>query len=327
VADPKNTDPIAPIQEVVDALWRYIENSDANAPEKLQQRVTKTDRQKHLDDLEGILRTIAKGPNPERQAEAIRIRVVRRIDYHRSSHARDLHYEHFDEENSDLRLCYFIRLTSNRLKIGQRRGSRSRTAAVEEAAAIKKTSELEVIEKRALDLLKGVRRKPRKNSIETQAIQLAEATKDKWFSPRRTGRPKGYKGKWTRKPDAKLFEAYKAVADEDRSFEALKPLLTLTDLVSITAPIIEEFAGEKITRRNDAFMALLHIVRAYSEVITRETSQRAMLINEKTVQQASSRVRGELRNTSAGNLSYQENIDPRIDAFWKSTDTKIGPKS
>jgi hypothetical protein len=39
------------------------------------------------------------------------------------------------------------------------------------------------------------------------------------------------------------------------SFEALKPLLTLTDVVAIATPVIEEFTG-KITRRSKAFTAL-----------------------------------------------------------------------
>jgi hypothetical protein len=288
-ADPKNTHRIATIQEEVDALARHIENAPADAPENLQ-RVTTTGRPKHLEDLKGILCTIAKGrklaeADATLQAQAIKNKMVRRIDYRRSSHARDLHYGHFVEENSDLRLCYFIRLTSSQLKRGQRRA-----AAREEAAAIKDVSQLEVVERRAFDILKGAHRKPRKNPIERQAIQLAEATKVKLSSPRRTGRPK--KGKWMRKPDVKAFFAD---PPEERRFEALKPPLTLTDLVSITAPIIEEFAG-KITQQNNAFMALWHIVCAYSEVITRKTSRRDLRISKKTVQQALSRVRCELRN-------------------------------
>jgi hypothetical protein len=312
-ADPKNTHRIATIQEEVDALARYIENAPKDAPEKLQ-RVTTTGRQKHLEDLKGILCTIAKGrklaeADAKLQAQAIKNKLVRRIDYRRSPHARDLHYGHFVDKNSDLRLCCLIRLTN---KIGQGRGFGSRTAAREEAAAIKNISQLEVVERRAFDILKGARRKPRKNSIERQAIQLAEATKVKLSSPRRTGRPK--KGKWMRKPDVKAFFAD---PPEERRFEALKPPLTLTDLVSITAPIIEEFAG-KITQQNNAFMALWHIVCAYSEVITRET-QRDLRISKKKVQQALSRVRRELRNTiSDSNLSNAGN---------NGTDTKIGPKS
>ena len=163
-----------------------------------------------------------KSPDPELQAQAIRRKLVRRIDHDRSSQARWLHYGYFVDENSDLRFCHLIRLTNNQLKISQRRGSRSRTAAREEAAAIKNISQLDVVERRAFDILKGARRKPRKNPIEKRAIQLADATKEKLFAPRRAGRPKG---KRTRKSDA-----------EAQSFEALKPRLTLTDLVSIAAP-------------------------------------------------------------------------------------------
>jgi hypothetical protein len=275
-ADPKNTHGSATIQELVDALWRYIENS--NATEK-PPRVTATDRkkQKHLDDLENILCTIANGQKfakPKLQAQAIRNELVRRIDHHRSSQARWLHYGRFVDENSDLWLGYLIRFTNNQLKIGQR----------DEAAAIKNISQLDVVERRAFDILKGARRKPRKNPIERRAIQLAAATKEKLFAPRRAGRPEG---KWTRKPDTQA-----------RSFEALKPQLTLTDVVSIAAPIIEQFAG-KIRRPNEAFSALWHIVCAYLHVITRETRQRDLLVNEKAVQQALSRARRESRNAKS----------------------------
>jgi hypothetical protein len=133
-ADPKNTHGSATIQELVDALWHYIENSDAT---EKPPRVTATDRkkQKHLDHLEDILCTIAKGrkfAEPELRAQATRRKLVRRIDRHRSSQARWLHYGHFVDKNRDLRLCYLIRLTNDQLKISQRRGSRSRRAAREE---------------------------------------------------------------------------------------------------------------------------------------------------------------------------------------------------
>jgi hypothetical protein len=74
-ADPKNTHGSATIQEAVDAFWnthggaanqeaadafwRYIENSKATA------------RQKHLRDLERVLRTIAKDrKSPDRELQA-----------------------------------------------------------------------------------------------------------------------------------------------------------------------------------------------------------------------------------------------------------------
>jgi hypothetical protein len=277
-----NTHGSAANQEAVDAFWRYIENSKATA------------RQKHLRELDRVLRTIAKDrkfAKPELQAQAVRNKLVGRIDYRRSSQARWLHYGRFIDKNSDLRLGYLIRLTNNQLKISQRRGPGSRTGAREEAADIKNISQLDVVERRALDILKGARRKPRKNPIEKRAIQLADAIKEKLFAPRRAGRPKG---KWTRKPGAKAG-----------SFEALKPRLTLTDLVSIAAPIIEEFAskiaapiveefGDKTIRPNNAFMGLRHIVFAYSETPPRDL----------TIQQALSRAWRELRNAKFADADY-----------------------
>jgi hypothetical protein len=89
-ASAKNTRSVTTIQEATYVPARYIENSDA--PER-PQRVTATDREKHLNHLQETLCTIAKDLNltdPELQAHAIRIKLVRRIDYHRSSLARDL---------------------------------------------------------------------------------------------------------------------------------------------------------------------------------------------------------------------------------------------
>jgi len=298
-ADPKNSDSIATIQEEADALARHIENSDADAPKKPQP--PPTPHEKHLGKLEHTLRTIAKAKDPkltdselQAQAKAIRIKLVRRIENHRSSYARFLHYGLTVDENSDRQL-YYIRLTGDQLKIGQRRGSKSRAAAREEAAAINDLSQLNVIEQRALDIFKGARRKPRKNLIEMRAIRLADATKEKFFSPRRAGRPKGAKPR----PLQEAEEARDEAEEARRAFDALKPRLALTDLVSIAAPIIEKFAGkiaapivrdefaEKKMRPNNAFMALRHTVYAYSETPPSDLA----------IQQALNRVRSELRNT------------------------------
>ena len=97
------------------------------------------------------------------------------------------------------------------------------------------------VEQRAFNLLKGGGRKSDRHPIERRADQLAMAVEDEWFGRRHKGRPTG---KWTRMPNA-----------EAPSFEALKPPLTVTDLVSIAVKVIEPFAG-KITRRSDAFTAL-----------------------------------------------------------------------
>jgi hypothetical protein len=142
----------------------------------------------------------------------------------------------------------------------------ARKEAVAQPSTINTRDQLTPVEQRAFDILKGARRKSDEHPIERQAIQLIKAVEDEWFRRRQKGRPKG---KWTRKPDA-----------EAPSFEALKPPLTLTDVVAIATPVIEEFAG-KITRRSNAFTALCHIVCAYSEVITRDTPVRKLSIKRK----------------------------------------------
>ena len=176
-------------------------------------------------------------------------------------------------KRSDTWLCSVIRYTNNRRKLGQRRGSKplgnpasARKEAVAQPSTINTRDQLTPVEQRAFDILKGARRKSDEHPIERQAIQLIKAVEDEWFRRRQKGRPKG---KWTRKPDA-----------EAPSFEALKPPLTLTDVVAIATPVIEEFAG-KITRRSNAFTALCHIVCAYSEVITRDTPVRKLSIKRK----------------------------------------------
>ena len=245
------------------------ENS-LHALANLNQWRVSADPKKHLNHLETSLCTIAKDlrlADPESQAHAIRKELVRRIDYHRSWIARNWRYGRFVEsgehqsKRSDAWLCYVIRYTNNKRKLGQRRGSKpmgnpasARKGAIKQASTIKTRDQLTPVEQRAFDLLNGDRRKSDKHPIEKRAIQLAKAVEDEWFSRRQQGRPIG---KWTRKPDA-----------EAPLFEALKAPLTLTDLVSIAAPVIEKFAG-KITRRSNAFTALCHVVCAYSEVITR----------------------------------------------------------
>jgi hypothetical protein len=266
--------------EMTAALARYIEklDRDNSVPAEL----------KHLDAVLCTIATDRNLPDPKLQAKVIRYKLVNRIDYCRSSQARFLHYGHFIDEKGDPRLYHLIRLTTNQQKIGQRRGSKSalnRASALEEAKAIKNKSQLTVVERRAFDILKGARPRPRKNLIEVRATQLAKTVKAKWFSPRRqAGRSKG---KWTRKPDA-----------DARSFQDLKPRLTLTNLVSIAAPVIEEFAGREIAVQDAAdatFEALWHIVRAYKTVIIRDTPRRDLPITQNAVWGALIRWRRELK--------------------------------
>ncbi len=160
----------------------------------LNQWRVSADPEKHLKDLETSLGTIVKDLNlacPELQARAIRNKLVRRIDYHRSSIARNWRYGRFvqsgehQSKRSDAWLCYVIRYTNNKRKLGQRRGSKprrnpaaARKEAEQNAYRVKTRDQLLPVEQRAFDLLKGDRRKSDKHPIERQAVQLVKAVKE-----------------------------------------------------------------------------------------------------------------------------------------------------
>jgi hypothetical protein len=226
--------------------------------------------------LKAVLSKLAKtrGLNePEMQAQIIRNRLVRSIEDYRSSIACMRQYDQFLEESlilttpPDYWLYYLVRLTYNKRTIGQRRGSVSgtRSTSINDAATIKNFDQLSPVEQRAHAILKGAR-PPRKNTrhpIEKRAFDLAKAVKAEWFSEAVTvGRPKG---KWQRKPPGA----------HEQSFDAEKPPLTVLEVVLIAAPIIENFAQQKITRRSEAFEALYRFVRAHSDIIQRHTPNRA----------------------------------------------------
>jgi hypothetical protein len=75
------------------ALARYIEklDRDNSVPAEL----------KHLDAVLCTIATDRNLPDPKLQAKVIRYKLVKRIDYCRSSQARFLHYGHFIDGNSD----------------------------------------------------------------------------------------------------------------------------------------------------------------------------------------------------------------------------------
>lgn len=130
-----------------------------------------------------------------------------------------------------------------------------------------------------MELLCGDRRKSKKNPIETLAIQLAQAVENEWFqSQAPIGRPSG---KWNRNTGTPPGT-----------------LLTIYDLVTIAAPVIEEFSRHKIRRGSVSFDALLWTAYAYSDVISRKASSRKLHITPELVYQALSRARRELRALS-----------------------------
>ncbi len=243
--------------------------------------------------------------NPKLHVQIIRNKLFRRIEDHRSSVAATRHHDHFVEpwlvkmNRAEHWLCYLIRLTQNKRAIGRRRGSecRTRASAITDATTITNASQLTPVEQCAYAILKGARRpkKETKHPIEKRALQLAKAVEAEWFTTLpKSGRPSG---KWKRKPDAQRID--------EQYFDALKPPLTISDVVSIAAPVIEGLAQCKITRRSEAFEALYRTVWIYSDEIARHTpiTRDNMNINEKSVQQALSRVRSEIADLSTQLIS------------------------
>ena len=162
----------------------------------------------------------------------------------------------------------------------------NRKQAIENAANVK-AEELRPVERRAVEMLergagKKQRVKPRKNIIEKRAIRLAERVERKWFSTKRKS---------------------KVGAKHDIDWPIL---LTITDVISIAAPIIEEFAKAPIAfhkRGSDSdppsFEALYWVVCA--------RAKDGATCEKSTVNRLLSRVRkrAELRGT--------QNQDLRID--------------
>jgi hypothetical protein len=172
---PSNICRIGTPEEAADALERYFDREiSVLAPAKHNQQPVKgTGREKRLDGMETSLCKIAKDlklANPELRARSIRKELVRRIDFHRSSIARDCRYGLFIESGehqsnrSDAWLCYVLALTNNKRKVGRRRGSKptpdptsARKEAIEQASTIKTRDQLLPVEQRAFDILKGDR--------------------------------------------------------------------------------------------------------------------------------------------------------------------------
>jgi hypothetical protein len=247
--------------------------------------------------LKGILCTIAKGrkldeADPELQAQAIKNKLVRAIEFYRNRIAAERHYASFvepwerEQQRPDGWLCYLIRLTSNKRSISRRHGSKplgNLKSAIENAKTARNVMQLSPVEQRAFEILKGKRLGSKKHPTERRAILLAKAVEaGGWFLVHRPGgRPTGT---WLRKRKNK----------GDRSFGTLKPLLTISDVILILAPIIETFAGCKIRLRGEAFDALYHAVCAYSDLVQRNTPGRDLSISRNAVYQALRRARPEL---------------------------------
>jgi hypothetical protein len=248
-----------------------------------------------LDKLTTALSAIAEGRNlkdRKLQAQILRNKLVRAIEFYRNRIAAERHYASFvepwerEQQRPDGWLCYLIRLTSNKRSISRRHGSKplgNLKSAIENAKTARNVMQLSPVEQRAFEILKGKRLGSKKHPIERRAILLAKAVEaGGWFLVHRPGgRPTGT---WLRKRKNK----------GDRSFGALKPLLTISDVILILAPIIETFAGCKIRLRSEAFDALYHAICAYSDLVQRNTPGRDLSISRNAVYQALRRARPEL---------------------------------
>jgi hypothetical protein len=254
-------------------------------------------RKPHLNRLLGSLRSIAKDhlglKDSGSEAQKTKSRLLRRIANHEAALVRDRRYQLSIDpwrreagKPSERWARHLVRLKNNRQKIGLKRGTQrlnwkeANKRAIENAAAVK-TEELNPVERRAVELLRGGKRKPIKNKIEVDAIRLAESVEQDWFSNQRKPTVK----------ERKVWEAFKRVKANQGAagvytqsieksiadFEAdlgdlnLSSPLSITDVISIAAPIIEAFAKKPIAFRKrgsdtilPSFEALYSIVCAYA---------------------------------------------------------------
>jgi len=222
------------------------------------------ERANSLKKASTALRLIVKDlgtENPIAEAEKTERRLLRHIENHKAARLRDHRYDariaswrSEAEKPSERWACHLVRLETNRQSIGRLRGAQqiNRKQAIDNAAGVK-IEELRPVERRAVEILKRDatkkrRVRPKKNITEKRAIRLAESVKRNWFPNKQKS---------------------KVVAEHDVDQPIL---LSITDVISIAAPIIEEFARGPIAFRKrgsdsdpPSFEALYWMVCAYAK--------------------------------------------------------------
>jgi hypothetical protein len=219
-----------------------------------------------LDKLRSALCKIAKDralDHPDMQARIISNRLTRRIERLKEDTFCKWHYDLFIKpsmtERKEFWLCYLVN------------------------CAAKKQNTSPAVKKRAVELLGGASKKPRKNIIEKRAIELAEKIEKEWFLKQKRGRPAGRS-----KLDMRNF---KKNSDGLPIFDSSKLPLTPTDVILVATPVVEEFAKAKIGRTGSPFDALYWIVCVYSDDIIKQTTHREYLISRESVRRALNRAR------------------------------------
>ena len=199
-------------------------------------RLTEIAKQRGFDD-------------PVACATATTRKILRAIRRKRSDKLNSWHYEKFKEQRDKAEwkqhsqseeyiqwVAHLVRLESNKLQ-------RFNRDDVIKDATSGTVADLNPVEKLAVELLCGRKRKPRKNSLEKRAEQLAKAVQHDWFSPiKRIGRHPG-------------TDSRKGIA-EGNWYDVP---LSASEVIDAAMPVIDELAGNKISGLR-ALVAAVHTI-------------------------------------------------------------------
>jgi hypothetical protein len=191
---------------------------------ELLRRLTEIAKQRGFDD-------------PVACATVTTRKILRAIRRKRSDKLNSWHYEKFKEQRDKAEwkqhsqseeyiqwVAHLVRLESNKLQ-------RFNRDDVIKDATSGTVADLNPVEKLAAELLCGRKRKPRKNSLEKRAEQLAKAVQRDWFSPiKRIGRHPG-------------TDSRKGIA-EGNWYDVP---LSASEVIDAAMPVIDELAGNKIS--------------------------------------------------------------------------------
>jgi len=199
-------------------------------------RLTEIAKQRGFDD-------------PVACATATTRKILRAIRRKRSDKLNSWHYEKFKEQRDKAEwkqhsqseeyiqwVAHLVRLESNKLQ-------RFNRDDVIKDATSGTVADLNPVEKLAVELLCGRKRKPRKNSLEKRAEQLAKAVQRDWFSPiKRIGRHPG-------------TDSRKGIA-EGNWYDVP---LSASEVIDAAMPVIDELAGNEISGLR-ALVAAVHTI-------------------------------------------------------------------
>jgi hypothetical protein len=195
------------------------------------------------------LTEIAKQRGFDDPVEATTRKILRAIRRKRSDKLNSWHYEKFKEQRDKAEwkqhsqseeyiqwVAHLVRLESNKLQ-------RFNRDDVIKDATSGTVADLNPVEKLAVELLCGRKRKPRKNSLEKRAEQLAKAVQRDWFSPiKRIGRHPG-------------TDSRKGIA-EGNWYDVP---LSASEVIDAAMPVIDELAGNEISGLR-ALVAAVHTI-------------------------------------------------------------------